>query len=133
MLIFGGGSPKNFRSKPSPRFKRCEDRREGARLLPASDRRAARHRRFVGSDSSEAVSWGKIDPDRFRRGRLLSGFDDRAAHYRFVRARASQTKKAQAAIRSSRGDDERLTEEHALAVNNEPAPAGDAHTLDRIR
>ncbi|HVG22010.1 MAG TPA: deoxyhypusine synthase [Blastocatellia bacterium] len=135
VVIFGGGSPKNFLLQTEPQIQevlRIEEKGHDY-FLQITDARPDTGG-LSGATPSEAVSWGKIDPDRLpdavvcyldstialpiitsyalaRHGRrkLRRLYDHRAAMLRL------------------------LAEEHANAAGNEPASAEEAHSLDRIR
>ena len=65
MFILGGGSPKNFMLQTEPQIQEVLGLLEaGARLLPAVHRRAAGHGRAERATPSEAMTWGKVDPDK---------------------------------------------------------------------
>jgi deoxyhypusine synthase len=87
-----------------------------------------------GASPSEAVSWGKIDPDRLPDA-VVCYLDTTIAlpvmtSYALARHKARPLKRLydhrQAMMTL-------LAAEHARAAGNEPAPAEDAHGLDRIR
>ena len=60
------GSPRALRERP--------------RLFPPDHRRPARHRRPLGATASEAMTWGKVDPETLARfGDLLHRLDHRPA------------------------------------------------------
>ena len=111
--------------------------------VPVYDMTVKRTRNFVangivvhnsGATPSEAVSWGKIDPDQLP-GTVVCYLDSTVAlpiitAYALARHEPRPLKRLydhRAAMMKL------LEEEHARAVGNEPAPPGDAHSLDRIR
>jgi deoxyhypusine synthase len=87
-----------------------------------------------GATPSEAVSWGKIDPDRLPDA-VVCYLDSTIAlpiltSYALARHKPRKLKRL-----FDRREEmmNLLTEEHARAVGNEPASADEAHSLDRIR
>lgn len=87
-----------------------------------------------GASPSEAVSWGKIDPDRLPDA-VVCYLDSTIAlpvitSYALARHKPRKLKRLydhRVAMMTL------LAEEHARAAENEPAPAEDAHGMDRIR
>ena len=65
MLIFGGGSPKNFVLQTEPQIQEVLkiDERGHDFFLQITDARPDTGG-LSGATPSEAVSWGKIDPDK---------------------------------------------------------------------
>jgi deoxyhypusine synthase len=87
-----------------------------------------------GATPSEAVSWGKIDPDQLP-GTVVCYLDSTVAlpiitAYALARHKPRKLKRLYDHRHAMM---KLLEEEHARAVGNEPAPAEDAHSLDRIR
>jgi hypothetical protein len=112
-------------------------------IVPVYDMAVKRTRNFVangivvhnsGATPSEAVSWGKIDPDRLPDA-VVCYLDSTVA----LPIIASYALARHAPRPLKRLYDRReemlnlLKEEHARAADSEPAPAEDAHSLDRIR
>ena len=108
VLIFGGGSPKNFLLQTEPQIQEVLKIEEKGHdyFLQVTDARPDTGG-LVGSDSERSGLVGQDRPGSSSRRRcLLSRFDDRAADHHVVRAGASQAAKAETALRSSRRDDE---------------------------
>jgi deoxyhypusine synthase len=135
VLIFGGGSPKNFLLQTEPQIQEVLKIEEKGHdyFLQVTDARPDTGG-LSGATPSEAVSWGKIDPDRLPDAVVC--YLDSTIGLPIITAYAlarHKPRKLKRLFDRREAMMRRLTEEHALAVNNEPAPAGDAHTLDRIR
>jgi deoxyhypusine synthase len=65
VLMLGGGSPKNFVLQTEPQVRRCSaSRRRGTTTTSSSPTRASTRAGLSGATPSEAVSWGKVDPDK---------------------------------------------------------------------
>ena len=135
VLIFGGGSPKNFLLQTEPQIQEVLKIEEKGHdyFLQVTDARPDTGG-LSGATPSEAVSWGKIDPDRLPDA-VVCYVDSTIGlpiitSYALARHKPRQLKRL-----FDRREQmmRRLTEEHARAVSNEPAPAADAHSLDRIR
>jgi deoxyhypusine synthase len=135
VLIFGGGSPKNFMLQTEPQIQEVLKIEEKGHdyFLQVTDARPDTGG-LSGASPSEAVSWGKIDPDRLPDA-VVCYLDSTIAlpvitSYALARHKARPLKRLydhrQAMMTL-------LVEEHARATENEPAPAEDAHSLDRIR
>jgi deoxyhypusine synthase len=135
VLIFGGGSPKNFLLQTEPQIQEVLKIEEKGHdyFLQVTDARPDSGG-LSGATPSEAVSWGKIDPDRLPDA-VVCYLDSTVAlpvltSYALARHKPRPLKRLY---------DHRhammtlLIEEHARAASNDPAPAGDAHSLDRIR
>src|SRR6185369_11479161 len=87
-----------------------------------------------GATPSEAVSWGKIDPDRLPDA--VVWYVDSTIGLPIITSYALARHKARKLKRLYERRDammKQLIDEHARAVGNEPASAADSHTLDRIR
>ena len=135
VLIFGGGSPKNFLLQTEPQIQEVLKIEEKGHdyFLQVTDARPDTGG-LSGATPSEAVSWGKIDPDRLPDA-VVCYLDSTIGlpiitSYALARHKPRQLKRL-----FDRRDQmmKRLTEEHARAVGNEPAPAADSHGMDRIR
>ncbi len=135
VLIFGGGSPKNFMLQTEPQIQevlKIEERGHDY-FLQVTDARPDTGG-LSGASPSEAVSWGKIDPDRLPDA-VVCYLDTTIAlpvitSYALARHKPRGLKRLydhRVAMMTL------LVEEHARAAGNEPAPAEDAHGLDRIR
>jgi deoxyhypusine synthase len=137
VLIFGGGSPKNFMLQTEPQIQevlKIEERGHDY-FLQVTDARPDTGG-LSGASPSEAVSWGKIDPDRLPDA-VVCYLDSTIAlpvitSYALARHKPRGLKRLydhRMAMMTL------LTEEHARAIEagNEPAQAEDAHGLDRIR
>jgi deoxyhypusine synthase len=135
VVIFGGGSPKNFLLQTEPQIQEVLKIEEKGHdyFLQVTDARPDTGG-LSGATPSEAVSWGKIDPDRLPDA-VVCYVDSTIGlpiitSYALARHKPRQLKRL-----FDRREQmmKRLTEEHARAVSNEPAPASDSHSLDRIR
>lgn len=135
VLIFGGGSPKNFLLQTEPQIQEVLKIEEKGHdyFLQVTDARPDTGG-LSGATPSEAVSWGKIDPDRLP-DTVVCYLDSTIAlpiitSYALARHEPRPLKRLydhRAAMMKL------LVEEHARAASGEPAPAGDAHGIDRIR
>lgn len=135
VFILGGGSPKNFLLQTEPQIQevlRIEEKGHDY-FLQVTDARPDTGG-LSGATPSEAVSWGKIDPDRLPDA-VVCYLDSTIAlpiiaSYALARHKPRKLKRLferrQEMIRL-------LKDEHARAVGNEPAPPEDSHTIDRIR
>jgi deoxyhypusine synthase len=135
VLIFGGGSPKNFLLQTEPQIQEVLKIEEKGHdyFLQVTDARPDTGG-LSGATPSEAVSWGKIDPDRLPDA-VVCYLDSTIGlpiitSYALARHEPRKLKRLY-----DRRDEmmKQLVDEHARAVSNEPAAAADAHTLDRIR
>ena len=135
VLIFGGGSPKNFLLQTEPQIQEVLKIEEKGHdyFLQVTDARPDTGG-LSGATPSEAVSWGKIDPDRLPDA-VVCYLDSTIAlpiivSYALARHKPRSLKRLY---------DHRLAmmtlliQEHARAADSEPAPAQDAHGMDRIR
>jgi deoxyhypusine synthase len=135
VVIFGGGSPKNFLLQTEPQIQEVLKIEEKGHdyFLQVTDARPDTGG-LSGATPSEAVSWGKIDPDRLPDA-VVCYMDSTIAlpiiaSYALARHERRKLKRLydhRAAMMKL------LADEHASAAGNEPAPAEDAHSLDRIR
>ena len=114
VLIFGGGSPKNFLLQTEPQIQEVLKIEEKGHdyFLQVTDARPDTGG-LSGATPSEAVSWGKIDPDRLPDAVVCSV--DRiagvragtaAADHHVVCAGSAQAATAEASVRPPRTDDE---------------------------
>ena len=90
MLIFGGGSPKNFMLQTEPQIQEVLKIKEKGHdfFIQVTDARPDTGG-LSGATPSEAVSWGKVDPDQVAgHGCGVSGFNGCYADDDVVRARA---------------------------------------------
>jgi deoxyhypusine synthase len=135
VLIFGGGSPKNFLLQTEPQIQEVLKIEEKGHdyFLQVTDARPDTGG-LSGATPSEAVSWGKIDPDRLPDA-VVCYLDSTIGlpiitSYALARHEPRKLKRLY-----DRRDQmmKQLMDEHARAVSNEPSAGGDAHTLDRIR
>jgi len=135
VFILGGGSPKNFMLQTEPQIQevlRIEEKGHDY-FFQVTDARPDSGG-LSGATPSEAVSWGKIDPDQLP-GTVVCYLDSTVAlpiiaAYALARHKPRPLKRLydhRAAMMKL------LEEEHARAIDNEPRPAEDAHGLDRIR
>ncbi|HXG65348.1 MAG TPA: deoxyhypusine synthase [Blastocatellia bacterium] len=135
VFILGGGSPKNFLLQTEPQIQEVLKIEEKGHdyFLQVTDARPDSGG-LSGATPSEAVSWGKIDPDRLPDA-VVCYLDSTVA----LPIIASYALARHAPRPLKRLYDRReemlnlLKEEHARAADSEPAPAEDAHSLDRIR
>ncbi|MEK6325370.1 MAG: deoxyhypusine synthase [Acidobacteriota bacterium] len=135
VLIFGGGSPKNFLLQTEPQIQEVLKIEEKGHdyFLQVTDARPDTGG-LSGATPSEAVSWGKIDPDRLPDAVVC--YVDSTIGLPIITSYALARHKPRQLKRLYDRRDEMmklLTEEHARAMANEPAPADQAHSLDRIR
>ncbi|HKQ06740.1 MAG TPA: deoxyhypusine synthase [Blastocatellia bacterium] len=135
VLIFGGGSPKNFMLQTEPQIQEVLKIEEKGHdyFLQVTDARPDTGG-LSGATPAEAVSWGKIDPDRLPDAVVC--YVDTTIALPIIAAYAM----ARHAPRPlKRLYDRReammslLKEEHARAAASAPAAPEDAHSLDRIR
>ena len=135
VLIFGGGSPKNFLLQTEPQIQEVLKIEEKGHdyFLQVTDARPDTGG-LSGATPSEAVSWGKIDPDRLPDA-VVCYLDSTIAlpiltSYALARHKPRKLKRLY-----DRRDEmmKLLKEEHARAINNQPGSAEEAHSLDRIR
>ena len=135
VFILGGGSPKNFMLQTEPQIQevlRIEEKGHDY-FFQVTDARPDSGG-LSGATPSEAVSWGKIDPDQLP-GTVVCYLDSTVAlpiiaAYALARHKPRPLKRLYDHRHAMM---KLLEEEHARAVGNEPAPAQDAHSLDRIR
>jgi len=135
VLIFGGGSPKNFLLQTEPQIQEVLKIEEKGHdyFLQVTDARPDTGG-LSGATPSEAVSWGKIDPDRLPDAVVC--YLDSTIGLPILTSYALARHKPRKLKRLYDRRDEmmtRLKEEHARAASNEPAPAENAHGMDRIR
>jgi deoxyhypusine synthase len=135
VLIFGGGSPKNFLLQTEPQIQEVLKIEEKGHdyFLQVTDARPDTGG-LSGATPSEAVSWGKIDPDRLPDAVVC--YVDSTIGLPIITSYALARHKPRRLKRLFDRREQmmnRLIEEHARAVGNEPAPAADSHGLDRIR
>jgi deoxyhypusine synthase len=135
VLIFGGGSPKNFLLQTEPQIQEVLKIEEKGHdyFLQVTDARPDTGG-LSGATPSEAVSWGKIDPDRLPDA-VVCYLDSTIAlpiltSYALARHNPRKLKRLYDRRKEMM---KLLTEEHARASNNQPGSAEDAHSLDRIR
>ena len=135
VFILGGGSPKNFMLQTEPQIQevlRIEEKGHDY-FFQVTDARPDSGG-LSGATPSEAVSWGKIDPDQLP-GTVVCYLDSTVAlpiitAYALARHKPRPLKRLYDHRHAMM---KLLEEEHARAAGNEPAPAEDAHGLDRIR
>jgi len=135
VLIFGGGSPKNFLLQTEPQIQEVLKIAEKGHdyFLQVTDARPDTGG-LSGATPSEAVSWGKIDPDRLPDAVVC--YLDSTIGLPILTAYALARHKPRKLKRLYDRREElmkRLREEHARAAGNSPAPPEDSHGLDRIR
>jgi len=135
VFILGGGSPKNFVLQTEPQIQevlRIEEKGHDY-FLQVTDARPDTGG-LSGATPSEAVSWGKIDPDRLPDA-VVCYLDSTIAlpiitSYALARHKPRTHKrlfeKREAMLNL-------LIDEHARAAGNEPAGADESHSIDRIR
>lgn len=135
VFILGGGSPKNFMLQTEPQIQevlRIEEKGHDY-FLQITDARPDTGG-LSGATPAEAVSWGKIDPDRLP-DTVVCYLDSTIAlpiitAYALARHKPRQLKRLYERREQMMG---LLIEEHRRAAGNEPAPAGEATGIDRIR
>jgi len=135
VLIFGGGSPKNFLLQTEPQIQEVLKIEEKGHdyFLQVTDARPDTGG-LSGATPSEAVSWGKIDPARLPDA-VVCYLDSTIAlpiivSYALARHKPRTLRRLydhRLAMMSL------LIKEHALAADGDPAPAQDSHGMDRIR
>jgi len=135
VLIFGGGSPKNFLLQTEPQIQEVLKIEEKGHdyFLQVTDARPDTGG-LSGATPSEAVSWGKIDPDRLPDAVVC--YLDSTIGLPIITSYALARQKPRKLKRLYDRRDQmmsRLKEEHARAAENEPGTADEAHGLDRIR
>jgi len=135
VLIFGGGSPKNFLLQTEPQIQEVLKIEEKGHdyFLQVTDARPDTGG-LSGATPAEAVSWNKIDPDRL--GDAVVCYLDSTIGLPIITSYALARHKARKLKRLYERRDQmmqQLIDEHARAVGNEPATAEDSHTIDRIR
>jgi deoxyhypusine synthase len=135
VLIFGGGSPKNFMLQTEPQIQEVLKIEEKGHdyFLQVTDARPDTGG-LSGATPAEAVSWGKIDPDRLPDAVVC--YVDSTIALPIITAYA-MARHAPRPLKRLFDRREamlnRLIDEHARAASSEAAPAEDAHSLDRIR
>ena len=108
VVLWGGGSPKNFMLQTEPQIQEVLRIKEFGQdyFLQVTDARPG-HRR---PERRHAERGGELGQGRSgppaRRRRLLHGHDDRDAHPDALRARPAQAAEAAAAVRRAAGDGE---------------------------
>ena len=103
MLILGGGSPKNFILQTEPQIQEVLGLSESGHdyFLQVTDARPDTGG-LSGATASEAMTWGKVDPDTLARlGDLLHRLDHRAAAPDRLRPRSPRPAPATAVVRSA--------------------------------
>jgi deoxyhypusine synthase len=135
VLIFGGGSPKNFLLQTEPQIQEVLKIEEKGHdyFLQVTDARPDTGG-LSGATPSEAVSWGKIDPDRLPDAVVC--YVDSTIGLPIITSYALARHKPRQLKRLFERREQmmtRLREEHAQAARNEPATASDSHSVDRIR
>jgi deoxyhypusine synthase len=135
VLIFGGGSPKNFLLQTEPQIQEVLKIEEKGHdyFLQVTDARPDTGG-LSGATPSEAVSWGKIDPDRLPDAVVC--YLDSTIGLPIITSYALARHKPRTLKRLYDRRDQmmsRLKEEHTRAATNEPGSADEAHSLDRIR
>jgi deoxyhypusine synthase len=135
VLIFGGGSPKNFLLQTEPQIQEVLKIEEKGHdyFLQVTDARPDTGG-LSGATPSEAVSWGKIDPDRLPDAVVC--YLDSTIGLPIITSYALARHKPRTLKRLYDRRDEMmklLIDEHARAASNPPPAAEDAHPLDRIR
>jgi deoxyhypusine synthase len=135
VLIFGGGSPKNFMLQTEPQIQEVLKIEEKGHdyFLQVTDARPDTGG-LSGATPAEAVSWGKIDPDRLPDAVVC--YVDSTIALPIITAYAMARHAPRPLKRLYERRERmlnRLKEEHTRAAANQPAAAEDAHSLDRIR
>jgi len=135
VLIFGGGSPKNFILQTEPQIQEVLEIEEKGHdyFLQVTDARPDTGG-LSGATPAEAVSWGKIDPDRLPDAVVC--YVDSTIALPIITAYAMARHEPRPLKRLYDRREAMLNllkEEHARAAASPPAPAEDAHGIDRIR
>jgi deoxyhypusine synthase len=135
VLIFGGGSPKNFILQTEPQIQEVLKIEEKGHdyFLQVTDARPDTGG-LSGATPAEAVSWGKIDPDRLPDAVVC--YVDSTIALPIITAYAMARHEPRPLKRLYDRREAMLNllkEEHARAAASEPALAEDAHGIDRIR
>jgi deoxyhypusine synthase len=135
VLIFGGGSPKNFLLQTEPQIQEVLKIEEKGHdyFLQVTDARPDTGG-LSGATPSEAVSWGKIDPDRLPDAVVC--YLDSTIGLPIITSYALARHKPRKLKRLFEHREEMmnlLKEEHSRANNNQPASATEALGVDRIR
>ena len=108
VVLWGGGSPKNFMLQTEPQIQEVLRIKEFGQdyFLQVTDARPDTGG-LSGATPSEAVSWGKVDPDRLPDA-VVCYTDTTIAmpHPHALRAGQAQAAQAAAPLRSARQDDE---------------------------
>jgi deoxyhypusine synthase len=135
VLIFGGGSPKNFMLQTEPQIQEVLKIEEKGHdyFLQVTDARPDTGG-LSGATPAEAVSWGKIDPDRLPDA-VVCYVDSTIAlpiitAYGMARHQPRPLKRLYDRREAMLN---LLKAEHARAAAGSPAAAEDAHGIDRIR
>jgi deoxyhypusine synthase len=135
VFILGGGSPKNFVLQTEPQIQevlRIEEKGHDY-FLQVTDARPDTGG-LSGATPSEAVSWGKIDPDRLPDA-VVCYLDSTIAlpiitSYALARHKPRTHKRL---FEKREATLNLLIDEHARAAGNEPAGADESRSIDRIR
>ena len=135
VLIFGGGSPKNFLLQTEPQIQEVLKIEEKGHdyFLQVTDARPDTGG-LSGATPSEAVSWGKIDPDRLPDAVVC--YLDSTIGLPIITTYALARHKPRKLKRLYDRRDEmmkQLVDDHARALSSEAAPEEESHTIDRIR
>jgi deoxyhypusine synthase len=135
VLIFGGGSPKNFLLQTEPQIQEVLKIEEKGHdyFLQVTDARPDTGG-LSGATPSEAVSWGKIDPDRLPDAVVC--YLDSTIGLPIITSYALARHKPRKLKRLYERREEMmklLKKEHTRANNNQPASAEEAHSFDRTR
>jgi deoxyhypusine synthase len=135
VLIFGGGSPKNFILQTEPQIQEVLKIEEKGHdyFLQVTDARPDTGG-LSGATPAEAVSWGKIDPDRLPDAVVC--YVDSTIALPIITAYAMARHQPRPLKRLYDRREAMLNllkEEHARAAASPAAPAEDAHGIDRIR
>ena len=137
VVLWGGGSPKNFMLQTEPQIQEVLRIKEFGQdyFLQVTDARPDTGG-LSGATPSEAVSWGKVDPDQpARRGGLLHGHDDRHAAAHALRAGQTQAAQTEAPLRPARQDDESADEGilHAQQGEDDGRLRAGAHSRFKLK
>jgi deoxyhypusine synthase len=135
VLIFGGGSPKNFLLQTEPQIQEVLKIEEKGHdyFLQVTDARPDTGG-LSGATPSEAVSWGKIDPDRLPDAVVC--YLDSTIALPIITSYALARHKPRTLKRLYTRREEMmklLSDEHERASGNQPVSADESHGVDRIR
>jgi deoxyhypusine synthase len=135
VFVLGGGSPKNFLLQTEPQIQEVLKIEEKGHdyFLQVTDARPDTGG-LSGATPSEAVSWGKIDPDRLPDAVVcyLDSTIGLPVITSYALAR-HQPRKLKRLYERREQIIKHLRQEHARSISNVPAAAEESQGIDRIR